>query len=121
MKQSRAMQNTIADINRAFRDIQNDISGLQSEVKVEAIVLDRLSQQISTLEGRVTELQKRPSGLSVAGILGLLTILVAIIGILFAAYEWRIDARLATQRQEIQKIVEETINRHNAKDVRYGE
>jgi len=53
-----------------------------------------------------SELQKKPPSFGPGNILGLLAVILAIIGICFAAYEWRIDARLAAHSQQFSEILD---------------
>lgn len=112
MKRSQAFQEYFVDIGNAFRAIQDDISVLQSDAKVNTVVLDRLSQQVYCLERKIDELQKTSTSHIYAAFFGFITLVVAIVGVQFVAYEWRMDSRMSIEKQHTQKLIEDSIRKH---------
>lgn len=112
MKRSQAFQEYFVDIGNAFRAIQDDISVLQSDAKVNTVVLDRLSQQVYCLERKIDELQKTYTSHIYTAFFGFITLVVAIVGVQFVAYEWRMDSRIFIEKQHTQKLIEDSIRKH---------
>ena len=112
MKRRQAFQESFVDIGNAFRAIQDDVSILQSDAKVNAAVLDRLSQQVSCLEGKLDGLQKTATSHIYTAFFGFITLIVAISGVQFVAYEWRMDSRIYIEKQHTHKLIEDSIRKH---------
>lgn len=112
MKRIQAFQEYFVDIGNAFRAIQDDISVLQSDAKVNAVVLDRLSQQVSCLERKADELQKTSISHIYTAFFGFIALVVAIVGVQFIANEWRMDSRISIEKQHTQKLIEDSIRKH---------
>lgn len=112
MKRSQIFQETLVDIGNAFRDIHSDLSELQTETKINAEVLDHLSQRVSVLENTLTDRRTEAHALSISTVFTVIAVIVAIIGMLFAAYEWRIDLRLVKHSQVTQQQIEDSIMKY---------
>ena len=102
--------NIIADFNKTVRELSSDISDIKAGLLINANTTDHLSEKLSNLEEKIKEIQKPSPSFGLGNIISFISLLILIAGILFAAYEWRIDARLATNNQQINDVLDKKIS-----------
>jgi hypothetical protein len=100
----------ISDFNKTLRELSSDISDIKTGLLVNANTTDHLSERLSWLEEKMKDIQKHQPSLAIGNIIALIVLILMIIGIFFAAYEWRIDARLATNNQHVSDIIDKKIS-----------